>query len=53
MQINEEIKESDLHIEDADSDIIFDSELIDFDKEVDFLFGVIKFYFPEQNRRNI
>ena len=29
MQINEEIKKSDLHIEDADSDIIFDSELID------------------------
>ena len=38
MQINEEIKKSDLHIEDADSDIIFDSELIDFDKQDDFLF---------------
>ncbi len=38
MQINEEIKKSDLHIEDADSDIIFDSELIDFDKKEDFLF---------------
>ena len=38
MQINEEIKNSDLHIEDADSDIIFDSELIDFDKKEEFLF---------------
>nr|WP_314779494.1 hypothetical protein [uncultured Treponema sp.] len=38
MQINEEIKKSGLHIEDADSDIIFDSELIDFDKKEDFLF---------------
>ena len=38
MQINEEIKKSDLHIEDADSDIIFDSELIDFDKKEVFLF---------------
>ena len=38
MQINEEIKESDLCIEDADSDIIFDSELTDFDKKDDFLF---------------
>ncbi|MGI0511804.1 hypothetical protein [Treponema denticola] len=38
MQINEEIKKSDLHIEDADSDIIFDSELIDFDKKEEFLF---------------
>ena len=38
MQINEEIKKSDLHIEDADSDIIFDSELIDFDKQDYFLF---------------
>lgn len=38
MQINEEIKKSDLHIEDADSDIIFDSELIDFAKKDDFLF---------------
>ena len=38
MQINEEIKKSDLHIEDADSEIIFDSELIDFDKKEEFLF---------------
>ena len=38
MKINEEIKKSDLHIEDADSDIIFDSELIDFDKKEEFLF---------------
>nr|WP_253710276.1 hypothetical protein [Treponema sp. OMZ 799] len=38
MQINEEIKKSDLCIQDADSDIIFDSELLDFDKKEDFIF---------------